>query len=154
MAFPAGITLRQIRCGVPFANPDGGGLGMRATFTPQRTLIWGPTGDPAIKRAFPIAAPVGGSGIASVPVTDQAGWRLPGGGSISVADGAQAFLYTVLVEYLDEKGHVIDRLDPFDFAVPTGDLTPIDLDLSLPSAGSDPEVQVPDTTGYDGGTEF
>jgi hypothetical protein len=137
MPFPAGVTTRQLRFGNAFANPDGGALGMRVTFTPNRNLVWAATGDPGVMRSFKAVAGLGQTGTISPPVTDQAGWRVPGGGVLSVAGGLQAFLYDVSVEFLDEVGNAIEKLDVFEYALLTGDGSPIDLDLALPFTGDD-----------------
>lgn len=144
MPFPAGIVTRPVTIGIPFGMADGEQYAMQVTFTPDRALIWAATGDPGVARSKTVLTAPGVSDTVSLPVTDQAGYRNHSG-AVSVAGGAQAFLYKVTGEYQNGKNRkVADAFDPFLMALQAGDLSPIDLDLQVPFTGTTgPTVLIP-----------
>jgi len=125
MALPTGIVTRAVQFQIPFDEITGASLSQRVTFTPNRSLIWSATGQPAI--ALPFAAVSSGGEITSfnVPVTDQLGWEDGDGNAIIPNAENQTHGYDVMVEYM-RGTRVISTAAIKTVVVPTGDM-PLDL---------------------------
>jgi len=143
--FPVGIVTREVTIGIPFGLADGEQYAMQVTFTPDRALVWAATGDPGIPRPKTITTSPGVGESVALPVTDQAGYR-DRAGAISVANGAQAFLYRIEGEFQDGANRRIGAaFEPYLMALPAEDLSPVDLDLQVPFTGENGQVvEIPD----------
>lgn len=146
MAYPAGITLRTVKVGGATALESGEPLTITVRFAASRPLIWGATGWRFPSVVHEVAGTVGNEISVDLPITNQAGWRTNSNQVIDVsAAGSYTHTYTATVT-TTANGRVVSQDVIGPFALPTGDGTPVDLDLTLPTttvAGG--VVQVPDT---------
>lgn len=135
MPYPPAITLRPCTLGGSTALESGTQLVLTAEITASRSLKWGATGwqFPSLTRT--VTGSEGAELSFSLPVTDLAGWRLndDSGSIIDVSvPGSYTHTYTVKLRTLS-GGRQIDERTIGPFALPTDDLSPIDLDLMLPA---------------------
>lgn len=149
MPYPAAITLRQCTVGGSSVFESGEALTLVAEIRASRGLIWGPTGWQFLSDTVVVSGDVGTELQFSLPVTNLSGWRLLDDPSKIVdvsAPGSYTHQYTVTL-YATRNGKPVEAprvIGPF--ALPADDLSPVDLDLTLPTttvAGG--VVQVPDT---------
>lgn len=134
MTYPAGVVTRQVNFGTAFATVTGNVTGMRLTLRPDRPrMIWVATGSPAVGIEHEWEAANGAEWTMSLPVTDQDGWSDGAGGMIDVSDGRHSHLYVGEGCFTDSQGRRVGggfTVGPF--ALPTGDLSPVDLDMLIP----------------------
>lgn len=140
MALPPGVITRPWLVRNAYNEITGDAYTTQIQVTPDRSLVWAATGAPAI--ATTVVLPPDFTDSIAVPVTDQDGYRTPGGDPISVANGAQSHLYNVVVSYFDPvSGKQVGKPVTLNgFANPQGDGSTIDLSLAIPS--SDPVTGV------------
>lgn len=145
MAYPAGITLRTVNVGGATALESGEPLTITVRFAASRPLIWGATGWRFPSVVYEVVGTVGNEITVDLPITNQAGWRTNSNQVIDVsAAGSYTHTYTATVT-TTANGRVVSQDVIGPFALPADDLSPVDLDLTLPTttvAGG--LVQVPD----------
>lgn len=146
MAYPAGITLRTVNVGGATALESGEPLTITVRFAASRPLIWGATGWRFPSVVYEVAGTVGNEITVDLPITNQAGWRTNSNQVIDVAAaGSYTHTYTATVT-TTANGRPVSQDVIGPFALPADDLSPVDLDLTLPTttvAGG--VVMVPDT---------
>lgn len=152
MVFPDYVTTRAVTAGGAFTLESADLLKVRLTVTASKSLVRDSNGVRFERRPLTDTSELGSEVSIKLPVTDQAGWRDAGTGQLIDVSAPDSFThkYTALLELIDDQGRVLAgsqvRLGPF--VVPTGDLTPIDLDKTIPtSTVAGEQVAVPDLWG-------
>ncbi|MEV5042690.1 hypothetical protein [Microbacterium sp. LMI1x-1-1.1] len=152
MVFPDYVTTRAVTAGGAFTLESADLLKVRLTVTASKSLVRDENGVRFERRPLTATSELGSEVSIALPVTDQAGWRDAGTGQLIDVSAPDSFThkYTALLELIDDQGRVLAggqvRLGPF--VVPTGDLSPIDLDKTIPtSTVAGEQVAVPDLWG-------
>lgn len=144
MSLPSGITLRNVSLGRGVVMESGVDLSLRVRVKASRDLVWSATGTPVRTIQTTFNASPGEEVIFPLPVTDQAGWML-NGELVDVTGGNQSHTYTVEVDFIlaGVKSSSTAKLGPF--ALPTGDLSTVDLDTLVPApTGGGATIAIPD----------
>ena len=155
MAYAPGITLRPWTVGGTTTTESGEALFTRAKVTASRSLmLWGATAWRYESSTKTITSTEGAQVSGELPVCDQSGWRTEGGAVIDVSVPlSYTHTYTIKVSQFrkDSAGREIPVGEERTYAnvfIPTGDLSPFDLDAMLPvSTVAGGVVLVPDTWG-------
>lgn len=139
MTWAPGITLRPWTVGGTTTTEAGEALFTRAKITASRSLmLWGATGWRYESSPRTITSTEGAQVSGDLPVCDQPGWRTEGGAIIDVSvPNSYTHVYTIKVSQFrkDASGREISVGEERTYAnvfIPTGDLSPFDLDLTLP----------------------
>jgi hypothetical protein len=142
MAYPAGVTTRTLTFGSAVELETGDSIEMRVVIKASRSMVW--EGTPVVSIGAQFISKGGAEASVDLPVTDQSGWTDGVGGAISVSGGAQTHTYSATVEYwVGNKAQYKITVGPF--ALPTDDLSPVDMDNLIPASGSSGVVvSVPD----------
>jgi hypothetical protein len=139
MSYPVGVVLRDINFGAAIELETGDTVEMKVNIKASRSMVW--NGIPVVSIGAQFATADGLPRTVSLPVTDQEGWSDGLGGSIDVSGGAHTHTYLASVEYyLNNVSVVQSAIGPF--VLPTGDLSPVDIDNMVPSSGED-AVSIP-----------
>jgi len=139
VAYALGITLRPWTVGGTTTTEAGEALFTRAKVTASRSLmLWGATGWRYESATRTITSTEGAQVSGELPVCDQSGWRTEGGAIIDVSvPNSYTHTYTIKVSQFrkDSAGREIPVGEERTYAnvfIPTGDLSPFDLDAMLP----------------------
>lgn len=152
MAYPAGVTTRNVSFGPAVILEDGTALDMQVTFKASRSLVWLATGSPLVTNPKDVASADQLEKVFALPVTDETGYGDGAGNAIDVSAGNHSHYYTATVLYLlPGQGNVPAKpvgkpvkIGPF--VLPTGDGSTVDVDNLLPvDTGTGVTVAIPDT---------
>lgn len=143
MPFPAGVTTRTLTFGSAVGLESGDDIEMRVVIKGSRSMVW--NGDPVINIGAQYSSKNGTDASVDLPVTDQAGWTDGAGGTIDVSGGGNTHTYSATVEYFVGNASKA-KISVGPFVLPTGDLSPVDMDNLIPATGAPAViVSTPDT---------
>lgn len=141
MTYAPEIILRPWTVGGTTTTEAGEPLFTRAKVTASRSLmLWGATGWRYESATRTITSTEGAQVSGDLPVCDQSGWRTEGNAIIDVSvPNSYTHTYTIKVTQFrkDASGREIPVGEERTYAnvfIPTGDLSPFDLDMMLPVA--------------------
>lgn len=146
MAYPAGVITRTVTCGGSAAVESGTDLVLSVSIEASRGLIRDGErmpSSPEVKTSI-----AGGEVSFTLPVSDQSGYRDEATGMVIDVSAPDSHTHTYTATITTTRGSKLVNQRVVNFPLPTGDLSPVDVD-TLVDAGTVAGVlvSVPDTWG-------
>lgn len=135
MALPDYVTTRDVSIGGAYILESGEQVKVRLVLVASKSLIWEATGFRFEKDGVQAASAEPGAGVlVQLPVTDQPGWRDAKTGERILVDAAGSYTHRYIgtLTVLNAQGLALRDIIVGPFVLPTGDGSPVDLDLVLP----------------------
>lgn len=99
MAYPVGLSTKDVSFGSAAVIESGSPVGMQVTIKASRNLLYRPTGSPLLTRSTQFVSAEDGNGTISLPVCDSPNMGTGNGASIVLGPGEVTHTYTATIRY-------------------------------------------------------